>query len=476
MLVQNAWQAFAPMAALLFAYQGDLMSKLVAAGILLGVGSVFVSLLQYWFFRYRITGESVLIRTGVIQKKQLDIKFTRIQGINTAQNIIYRPLGLVNVSFDTAGSSGSEGTLPAIRAQLAEQLHSRIAAVESEAPASEAVVDSLPDPVLLQLDWRDMLRIGLSDRRALVVLAVLGPLFEQMGDAGERIISEYALKAASRLEQFGAMTGVLIVVALVVAVIVVLAVASIVAAFLRYHGFVLTQRGDRLQTVGGLLTQHTNSMDVSKIQLLNLKQSMLLRLFGRWRAVMRQATSSGKQSAAKSMVLPVIEPAFGPQLLPLAYGDELAGLDLDPRSPQFSPISAYYLRPRIIMYGVLPAVFLMLVLWPNIGTTALLALLWPLLVALAVFLIWRRYGFQVHDNGLVHRSGFVGFDLEVFVFRKVQRVTVSQSWLQRRKGLAGMRIYLASGSVRLRYIDHALACRLRDHILYAVETSRQRWY
>ena len=477
-LAQNAWQAFAPLAALLFAYQGDLISKLGFAAVAIVIVTLAVSVLQYWFFRYRITDDAVLIRQGVLQKKQLDIKFRRIQGINTAQNILYRPLGLVTVNFDTAGSSGKEGMLPAISMDFANSLQRRIGGTKSDV-SGEAADRPAPPTALLTLDWRDMLRIGLSDRRALVVLAVLGPLFEQLGDAGERMIAEYFTRAATSLGKFDTASGIAIVVTLVLAAAVLLALASIIAAFLRYHRFALSQRGARLQTVGGLLTRHTRAMDVSKIQLLQLRQGVLLRLFGRWHAMFRQAASGSRQRESKSIEIPVVTPAFVPTLARLAFAPELAGTDFDPRSAEFQRISPFYMRPRILLYGFLPPIAIVALLWlagDMFHWWFWCFALWLPLVAAVVFQVWRRYGLQVVDDGLVHRAGFIGYRLDACLFRKIQRVTVSQSPLQRRKGLAGLRIYLASGSIRVHYIDHGLACRLRDYMLYMAESSERGWY
>jgi len=70
----------------------------------------------------------------------------------------------------------------------------------------------------------------------------------------------------------------------------------------------------------------------------------------------------------------------------------------------------------------------------------------------------------------------IGYRLDVLLFRKVQRVTVRQSWFQARRGLAELRVYLASGSVRIPYIPYEAAAALRDYILYKVESSDRSWH
>ena len=66
--------------------------------------------------------------------------------------------------------------------------------------------------------------------------------------------------------------------------------------------------------------------------------------------------------------------------------------------------------------------------------------------------------------------------MDVFLFRKVQRVTVRQSPLQRRRGLASLSVSLASGNVLVPFIDQVTACRLRDYILFKAEVNNRPWY
>jgi putative membrane protein len=76
----------------------------------------------------------------------------------------------------------------------------------------------------------------------------------------------------------------------------------------------------------------------------------------------------------------------------------------------------------------------------------------------------------------VRRSGLLGFRTVGLLFRKVQRVTITQSRYQRRKNLASLRLNMASGTVRVPYIDLDTATQLRDYILYKVESSQRAWH
>lgn len=474
-LAKNAWQSIAPLFVYISVGKEDLVTKLIIGGVALAVVIVVGSVLSWLFFRYRISDDSILIRSGVIRKKQLDIKFDRIQGINTRQNPVYRAMGLVTVAFDTAGSSGSEGNLPAVNRDFADALRKRISR-KKDAEQIDENDDTEAHQPLLQLGWRDMIRIGLADRRALIVFALIGPLMEQMGDQIESYIERFLQTMALEAAQLGVGTGVLIVVGLVIGTVLLLALVSITAAFLQYHDFELYLDDRTLRSHGGLLTRHEHSMDLEKIQTLRLQQGIVQAWLKRFRMTARQATASGRQRSQKMFVIPVLTAAEADGIRPNLLGPEAGRLSQDPRSTQFRPISRYYMRSRLLYGGLVPALLLGIVASNVAGAYGLAALLWVPVMAGFSWRNWKRAGYCHDDNELVRRSGLLGFRTASLQFRKVQRVTVSQSHYQRRKGLASLRLYMASGSVRVPYIDYATAARLRDYILYKVESSQRAWH
>lgn len=473
--MKNGWQSFAPLIVLLIASRGDLTGMLTIGGIGFVIAITLYSLLSYWFFRFQISDDSILIRQGVIKKKQLDIKFDRIQGINAQQNPLYRLLGLVTVSFDTAGSAGSEGNLPAVTRGFADSLRERIGTRRSDELADNE--DSEPDKAaLVHLDWRDMIRIGLADRRALIVVAIIGPLLEKAGDRLEVFITEFVKVAAANGIHFDAASGISVGIAIFVAAILIFVLGSIAAAFLRYHNFELFLRNRTLHSKGGLLTRHEHSMELGKIQTLRLQQGILQRFLKCYRMTVRQAMSGGKNRSQKVFVVPVVTAELADTLRKKFLGPEAGRLTQDPTSTQFTSISPYYMRSRIVYAGLLPAVFASVILWSFIGAVGLLFMLWLPLVSGVAYQNWKHAGFMHDDDEIVRRSGLLGYRTVGLLFRKVQRVTVTQSRYQRRKGLASLRLYMASGSVRLPYIDHDRAQQLRDYILFKVESSQQAWH
>jgi len=470
---QNAVQSFAPLAAFLVAYEGDLMGKIVFGIVAFVAITVSGAVIRYWFFRYRITNDSVLIRGGVLKKIQLDIKFDRIQAINTKQNVIYRAFDLVTVEFDTAGSAKLEGHLPAIKSALANSLREKIRSENQSVDIEDEVKPESRS--LLQLDNRDMFRIGLSNNRALIFLALLSPLIENLANRIEKVIDESTLLTVIEGAEVAVVGGIGLAISITILLLFLLAVASIVGAFLRYYRFELCAEGDVLRSTGGLLTRHEHSVNLAKIQSLRAIQNPVLRLFGRFRLRAKQA-SSGKPGKGKQFIIPICEPD---QLLMLeeeVFGEEFKDFDLQPKSDSFKPIAKNYMRSRVILTGLLPAFAAASLFYLVAGPISSVFLLWIPLNAFGIWTKYRKFGFAVADNGIVLRRGFIGYQTTAFLYRKVQRISVKQSLFQRRKGLATIRFFLASGSLRLPYVDFQMAKDLRDYILYKVESSRRAWH
>lgn len=473
-------QSLAPLVAFLFAYKGDLIGKIYVGGGTFITVTIIASIVRYWFFRFKIDDGSILIREGVIRKTQLDIKFDRIQAINTQQNLIFRAFDLVTVKFDTAGSAKQEGHLPAVKTAFADSLKERIRrespGQENEPEPADEVDTAEPiDRTILRLKAGDMIRIGLSSNRALLFLAFLAPVLDSLTEKLEENIDESAIAAAIDAGQFSLSAGVGSGLMVVFGLIVLMAVASIIGTFLRYHDFVLTSGSDVLRSTSGLLTRHEHSVNFAKIQSVYAVQNPVLRLFGRLRLRARQA-SSGRRGKGQHFVIPLCEPAQLPAIAAEIFSDEFQNVDLDPRAGQYSGISPRYMRSRIILTGILPAVALTGLMSLTVGFDALVLLLWIPLNVLLVWIVYRKYGYKITEDGLMLRRGLFGYRMAAFIHRKIQRISVTQSMPQKRKGLATLHFYLASGSIKLPYVDFEMAKQLRDYVLFKVESSQLAWH
>ncbi len=479
----------------------------VALVIPVGILAIIVAgVLQYWFFRFRIDEDRIHIHQGIARKTALDLPFDRVQGINVERSLIDRILGLVTVSLDTAGSATAEGQLPSVTSELADDLRTRIrahrpsivadgiaAAGEQAEEAARAAEESggrerSPGQVILKLTAGDIVRIGLANRNVVVAAALLGFIGQSM-DFAEDTLGPIIESAGEAFAGAGSLFQVLIVVGFV---LVGLALV-LFGALLRYHGFTLWREGTAYRTRAGLLTQREVVVETRKIQQLTLSHNLVMRLFRRHRLRALPAALLPNQGGADAaglqiaevLEVPLLQAPQAEDMRTRVFGREGGALTLLPQAPAFLRVSPVYIRAltlRISFTSALVAVpFLTGVLrdrGPGVVVLGVfifwLASILP--AALVAWLRWRRQGYLHDDDGLASRSGFLGRKVDAFLFRKAQSVAVVQSPLQRRKGLATLNVQLACGPLSVPYIDHGVASRLRDYMLYRVESSRRRWH
>ena len=491
---------------------GESWLPLVIPAAVVAIGAA--ALLRYWFFRFKLQEDRVLILQGVLKRTALDLPFDRVQGINVERSLVDRVLGLVTVRLDTAGSIVAEGRLPAVSTELADWLRTRVdrgrrgrraAAGEDqpEPPAADAgavaghargstdsTLTPAPDQILLRLSGRDMLRIALADRKALVfagALAALGQAAEPFQD----VVAGVFESLQRVVVDLGPLVRTSVMAALALTVLVTLLVAVVTAAFLRHHGFTLWRRGTALRSRGGLLTQKEVVVETAKIQQLTLSRNLVLHWFRRYRfgalpaGAIQMPGSEGPANLefADNLAVPLLDASAAESLRRQIFGNEAAGLTLLPASPAFKRVSPYYIRAFALRAGVLPllvaTVFFSIPGAPVAVTSlpfALGSVAWLALSVLIGLQSWRRRGYLHDDEGLASRRGFIGSRVDAFLFRKVQGVTVRQSPLERRKRLASLEVHLSSGAVAIPCIAQEAATSLRDYILYKVESSRLRWH
>src|SRR3989338_6798393 len=93
--------------------------------------------LTHHFYRYELTDAGFRKELGVIYQKYVTIPYDRIQNVDIYRGILARILGLSDLNIQTAGMSatvgrygisgaGSEGRLPALSREVAEQLRDEL--------------------------------------------------------------------------------------------------------------------------------------------------------------------------------------------------------------------------------------------------------------------------------------------------------------------------------------------------------------
>ncbi len=92
----------------------------VAAGGGLGL-AVWLPGLWYRAWRYRLAGEAIELRHGVLTVKRSVVPYFRVQHVDVSQGPLERALGLARLKVHTA-SAGTDASLPGVELHRAEEV------------------------------------------------------------------------------------------------------------------------------------------------------------------------------------------------------------------------------------------------------------------------------------------------------------------------------------------------------------------
>ena len=459
-----------------------LLALMPLAGLLL-LGSV----LSYLRFQFRLDDRTILLRQGVLQHERLTIEFKRVQNVSIQEPIYMRPLGLVVLSIDTAGSQGKEITIGGIGKELAQNLRAEILAdagatptvAEGEAPdAKEAQPSSR---VLVERTPRQIARYGLTAAGMFWVAIVFGFVAGLGGGEWFATLMKEFVEYLIGLVQEGGLLYLLGIIAVAAGVVLMLPVLSVIGALIRHHGYRLTREGDTYRRSAGLINRHEDALKQHKIQSVVWKQNVIARALGLVTLKLEVASShSGEAATASGLPMGIVPSFIVPALAP-EEALELTGELL----PECDVESIVFSRPNARRF--IGRKLLLAVSGPSLAVSlpAAIFLHWAFLfliplVHLVAFLLlrqsWSRWGYAVRGGYGFVRSGFLGFSTAMFPLFKMQRVDLRQTPGQRRVKLAHVTLHLASGSMTIPHVRFDDALRLRDLALYHAESTRRTWY
>ncbi len=293
---------------------------------------VAISILQYLTYRYHIGDDAISVRSGIIARNRREIPFARIHNVVVHQNPLHRLFGVAELRLESAGGHRPEAEMRVLKLSQALALEQLVRQrgqqppplpdAPGDATASHASASTaLPPSVLLQLNSRDVLRIGLlSNRGWVAVLAAWGASYQffprgYVSDAVEHHGRE-VFGYASHLHPA---TWVWVVAAVftVGGFWLLLRLLSVVLALLRYHGFQLTEHERRLTVSSGLLTRMRTSVARRRIQAWTLRETALQRWVGRRQLRIDNAAGVGSDDDGRDLreLAPLATPAACDALL-----------------------------------------------------------------------------------------------------------------------------------------------------------------
>ncbi|WP_149084403.1 MULTISPECIES: PH domain-containing protein [Microbacterium] len=455
---------------------------------LLGVlGLVAVLVAIFWFVwrfqQFRITGEHVEVRKGIIFRSHRRAPLDRVQGVNLTRPFPARIIGLAklevvgagtdaNVALEYLATPRAEGVRAEIL-RLASGARAARHAAMNPGSAASAAVPGPSAPASARAQLVGSMNEGVNGLLAGVDLQDVVPESVVKIPAG-RLIGSQLISGLLWLVFFGVIFAialgstligvlvdgdpdggiVLLGIGLGMGVPMVIAVVGItwaqISKSLRYS---IAPTPDGVRITYGLLTTVTETLPPGRIFAVEVSQSLLWRPFGWWtikinrmsgKSVAQQSSSSGQQfnvvlpvgkRADVERVLSLVLPDVPADSIPALWDQGVIGpADSDPYRTM--PRRAWWRRP----------------------------------------VSWKRHGYAVTTDGLLLRRGVVWRKLAIFPLARLQGVSLNQGPIDRAQRVSGAQVHTVPGPITglLSGLERADALALLDEVSIAAAEAASR--
>lgn len=421
---------------------------------------VLFGFLPWLTTRYRMTPTQFQLRTGLLNRKQVTAPLDRVRSVDLESSLLHRLLGLAKVQVGT-GVDDSRIELDALSVTQAGELRLSLLArrqgldwSQTAAPGPDLApigpnrqhLEPAPPPqVLASIDWSWLRFAPFSLSRLALVAGAFGAL-SQWGDSLPFLDQEHLDAAYEWVQGFAV---ALVVLSVAAGALVGWVLVSVTGYVVQWWNLALTRERGTLHLTSGLFTRRSVTVEEVKVRGVELIEPVLLRLV---KGGELATLATGVGSGGTTKVLPPC-----PREVCHEVGHAVLGVDgplLDPLLPH-GPAA----RRRRHTQAQWPA--LALVAASVVATVALDLPVWvPLLALLAVPLAvlyaeaaYRHLGHLLAPGHLAAGAPSVGVRRTVLERDGVIGWVLSQSWFQRRRGLATLTATTAAGGERVVVTD-----------------------
>src|SRR5215212_1335804 len=371
--------------------------------VLICVFSAVWGALSWRATTYRVSGGAFHLKRGVLQKSERSLPLERIQSVNTVQGIAQRLFGVVEVRVEAAGGGEEpEISLPALSRNdariLRELLVAGMTSGQIGIAASVVVGASQMVDELLPRDLAERLSEGLLPRTGSAILL---------------IVFAFALFAW---------------------------VLAILGTVLAYAGFTLSRSADGkyLHIPRGLLSRYETTVPLNRIQAVKVVEGVLRQPFG-LAAVRVESAGFAEERGISTILFPLLPHEEVEEFVRTAAPGFAAPLE------GLMPLPARA-RRRYVFRAALPVLLVSTLVSIFYFPWGLSVLLLALPAALYGFLRHRAAGHGLDGDRLVLRFRRLALTTVVASRGRLQSRGYSVSPFQRRRGLATLKVEVASGS------------------------------
>lgn len=269
--------------------------------IVLGIFVVFVgsAWIQWLFFTFEFDDNELSVKQGIFNKKQVHVPFERIQTISRTMPFYYQPFQSVRLQIDTSGQGKPEVVFDALSLTQADIIEQKRRSAQNKKTSVEEI---RPKQSISELSYhvtnRDLMLYAVTSLSGLGGFLALFTLWTQIDD----ILPKH-LKAT--FTDFVNHQSMIVLSSLIVIGLFIGIVVGFFRIYNQYFDFKVLHEENHLVISRGLLARKSVQLKFSRIQAVQLRQTLLRRMVKLMSAnVLLSATRD--EDDKKTVLIPVV--------------------------------------------------------------------------------------------------------------------------------------------------------------------------
>ncbi len=422
------------------------------------------SILKYWYFKFYVSSEGFHLDKGILNKESILIPNSKIQNIHIKQNLLQQFINVVSFSIETAGDDQSEIEIKALSRPMALALKKALLSEISE------TVESIPESrVYYKVSAKKLLLEGIGQnhlKSLAIILAFISGIYFQFKDLFNDL--EIENEFIDNIEtQSAAVFSIILFNILILIVFLLLAFFfSLLKTLVVNFNLQVIEHDKTIEISKGLLNKISLNLSPSRIQSVIITNNRLKRYFGLNTLEVKQAMIDKKKAQNLSII--------ALDKTQLWYLVNKIYTSYTTIAEQFKP-TFYFVRVKAIRSVIILLILNLLVYFSEFLNLWFVNILGVLIVLAYLKISYRKAFYSIDDQYLVVGSGFIETKTEIVQHHKIPSVAMRQSIFMKRRKVASVLVYTASGKISISYIEQERAKAILNYLIYRVETSGKNW-
>jgi|CXWL01.1.fsa_nt_gi putative membrane protein len=418
--------------------------------------------LEYFNFRFSVVANELIIKKGFFTKQTITLPLEKIQVVHAEQSWLHSLLNVSSLSFDTAGSEKTEGKIEALDKFRSSALKEFILGQRTNIQSANTGVQQLREEVMVILSGSDLFKLSISANHLEAFFLLLAFIYSSLQSVGVsdkeysgvlKWLMDIIKTDEYRLFLFLAITALVVSIGI-----------SVIKVMLTYSDFTISRSEKGFRIRSGLINKKEKFVPFRKIQFVSWKANWIRQKIGLF-LLQFHATGADYLKNKMQVNVPVTRPSFIPDLLE-QYHSLLQVKEIPPIQ-----IDKVYIRRRVLLLGIMPAVVAGAILYFNFKEVAFFISLWIVGVWIICWLFQRKFRLWPGSNALQIKKGIFGSYELILKWDKIQSVRLEQSLYQQKHNLATVKLCTAGGNVTLPYLAIQQARHIQNYALYKIESS-----